>query len=202
MLKRLALIAATGALAAACASSAPPTGPAAPAANSATPAAPAAPSVILNVAASSSWTSEERLLPQDPILALVGASGSLNEQVGFSMTCNPDNGKITARLGKQAANRAGQSAMYRIRAGAEARQVEGKFEKQAQGPDADFVFGLTSAELRAMAASNTFSVITDTGEVQWAFVNDPATQVQAKYVGSTKGLPQESAGFLVFCNPK
>jgi len=87
-------------------------------------AAAVTPSV--NFAATSQWTSEERLMPLDPILALVGASGSINDQLGLSMTCNPDNGKITARLGRQPAARVGQNVIYRLRLGAEATPVEGR----------------------------------------------------------------------------
>jgi hypothetical protein len=201
MLKRLAFAAATIALAAACASQPVPVaaGPApAPATGTVGPTTV----TVLNIAATSSWQAEERLLPQDPILALVGASGALTDLAGFSMTCNPDNGKIVARLGRQPANRAGQTAMYRLRLGAEAKQVEGKFEAAPKTNDAEFVFGLSSADLRAMAGANMFSMITDGGEVQWAFVSDPGATVQAKYVASTKNLAAESAAYLVYCNPK
>ncbi len=201
MLKRISIVAAMAAGLAACATNpAPLPGPSPT--PTPEPAAPAATAPILNLAATSQWTAEERLLPQQPILALVGQSGQLSEPVGFSMTCNPDDGKITARLGRQPSNRVGQSATYRLRLGAEARQVNGKFEASGRPTDSDFVFGLDSPTLRSMAGADMFSMITDGGEVQWSFVKDPATQVQAKYVGSTKNLATESQAYLVFCNPK
>jgi hypothetical protein len=46
------------------------------------------------------------------------------------------------------------------------------------------------------------SVLTDQGEAQWAFVRDPAAQVNAKYVASLKGMAQQSLDYLNFCNPK
>src|SRR5262245_40442591 len=111
MLKRVALLAAMGALAAACADSpAPAVGTGGPA--PLTPSAGVA--TVINIAATSQWMAEERLLPQDPILALVNAGGSVDNPSGFAMTCNPANGTITARLGKQPAARVGQTATYRI----------------------------------------------------------------------------------------
>lgn len=199
MLNRVIAVAALGVLATACAT--PPTPAAGPA--PASPAAPAAaaPVTVLNIAGSSQWVAEERLLPQLPILALT-TSSSLNDQAGVSMTCNPDNGKITGRLGKQPANRVGQSAMYRLRTGAgDAKQIEGKFEATKTG-DSDFVFPLTTADLRAIGGADAPAFVSDTGEVQWAFVKDVAAKPQAKYIASLKNFATEAQSFGVFCNPK
>ncbi len=202
MLKRLSMLAAAGTLAAACVSD-PVAGPntgatvAEPAASTA-----AAPAAVLNIAATSQWMAEERLMPQDPILALVNAGGSVDAPAGFSMTCNPANGTITARLGKQPAERVGETATYRIRMGAEAKAVEGRFMTNAKSPEPDFVFPLQSVDVRTMAQLDLVSVLTDRGEVQWAFVRDPAAQVQAKYVASLKDMAQQSMDYLNYCNPK
>lgn len=189
------------ALLAACETAAPVAGPAPsePAAPG-TPA-PSAPNTVLNIATTSSWVSDERLLPQDPILALVGASGRLSDAAGFSMTCTPDDGKITARLGKQTTGRAGQSARYRIRAGNDTSNVDGKFEQR--GTETEFVFPITGNALRNMARADTVSIITDGGETNWAFVKDAATApTNAKYVASLKNIGPEAEAFLVYCNPK
>ena len=104
MLKRIspatAMAAGLALMAAACASDG--TAPAAPSGPG--PAAPTAPSGVtnaLNIAANSQWEAEERLMPQDPILALIMSGGTVEAPAGFYMTCNPANGSITARLGKQ-----------------------------------------------------------------------------------------------------
>jgi hypothetical protein len=200
MLKRLSLLAAAGALAAACASD-PAVSPSTGGAVSPGPAASAV-APVLNIAATSQWMAEERLMPQDPILALVNTGGSVDNPAGFYMTCNPANGTIAARLGKQPTTRVGQSATYRIRMGAEAKSVEGRFETNPKAPEADFVFPLASLDIRTMAQLDMVSVLTDQGEVQWAFVRDPAAQVNAKYIGSLKDMAQQSMEFLNFCNPK
>jgi hypothetical protein len=200
MLKRLSLLAAAGALAAACASD-PAAAPSTGGAVSAGPAVGAA-APVLNIAATSQWVAEERLMPQDPILALVNAGGTIETPAGFYMTCNPANGTITARLGKQPTTRVGQSATYRIRMGAEAKSIEGKFETNPKAPEADFVFPLASIDIRTMAQLDMVSFLTDQGEAQWAFVRDPAAQVNAKYVASLKGMSQQSLDYLNFCNPK
>jgi hypothetical protein len=202
MLKRISLAAGLAAMAAACASN---PAPAASTSGGAAPAAPAGPAAItnaLNIAGSSQWEAEERLMPQDPILALIMTGGTVESPAGFYMTCNPANGSITARLGKQPSARVGQTAVYRLRMGAEAKVVEGKFETNTKNPDADFVFPMTSADLRTMSGLDMVSVVTDAGEVQWAFVRDPSAQVQARYVASLRNLPQQSRDYLVFCNPK
>src|SRR5579871_6596339 len=96
---------ASGVIASACADNPAP----APASAPASPSTPTASvSTVLNIAATSSWAAEERLLPQQPILALVNGNGTVNEPAGVVMTCNPDNGVITARLGKQPTSRIGQ----------------------------------------------------------------------------------------------
>jgi len=198
MLKRLSLLAAAGVLAAACASDPA----AAPSAGPVSGGAAVAAAPLLNIAATSQWFAEERLMPQDPILALVNAGGTIESPAGFYMTCNPANGTITAHLGKQPATRVGQSATYRIRMGAEAKPIEGKFQTNPKAADADFVFPLQSIDIRTMAQLDLVSVLTDQGEVQWAFVRDPAAQVNAKYVASLKGMAQQSLDYLNFCNPK
>jgi hypothetical protein len=201
MLKRLIMLAALGALASACAANpAPASGGSTGGAQPLTPGAGAA--TAMNIAATSQWKAEERLMPQDPILALVTTSGSVDSPAGFYMTCNPANGGITARLGKQPTARVGQSATYRIRMGVEAKAVEGKFETNPKSPEADFVFPLASVDVRTMAQLDMISVLTDQGEVQWAFVRDPAAVVQAKYVASLKDMAQQSRDFMEFCNPK
>jgi hypothetical protein len=201
MLKRISLLAGLVAMAAACSTTDAPV--ASSVAGTASPSAPAAGVVTaLNIAGTSQWEAEERLMPQDPILALITTGGSVDAPAGFYMTCNPANGSITARLGKQPAARVGQTAVFRIRMGAEAKVVEGKFETNPKNPDADFVFPLTSADLRAMAGMDMVSVLTDQGDAQWAFVKDPGAQVQAKYVASLKNLPAQSRDYLAFCNPK
>ena len=198
MLKRLSLLAAAGVLAAACASDPA----AAPSAGPVSGGAAVAAAPLMNIAATSQWFAEERLMPQDPILALVNAGGTIESPAGFYMTCNPANGTITAHLGKQPATRVGQSATYRIRMGAEAKPIEGKFQTNPKAADADFVFPLQSIDIRTMAQLDLVSVLTDQGEVQWAFVRDPAAQVNAKYVASLKGMAQQSLDYLNFCNPK
>jgi hypothetical protein len=126
----------------------------------------------------------------------------VDSPAGFYMTCNPANGAITARLGKQPSTRVGQDSTYRLRLGAEAKSLEGKFMANPKSPDADFVFALSSAELRTMGGLDMVSVLTDQGEVQWAFVKDPSVQVQAKYVASLKDLGAQTKDYLEFCNPK
>jgi len=201
MFHRIALLAAAGVLATACASN-PSAGPSADA--GAAPLTPAAPTtvVVQNLAGNTAWMAEDNLIPQDPVLALVNAIGGNTENPqGVVITCNAANGGTTVKLGKQPANRIGQTATYRIRTGASAQDVEGKFAASKSG-DADFVFPIKQADLLALSKLDTVSVLSDTGEVQWAFVKDPATQVQAKYIGSLKNMPKQTEDFMVFCNPK
>ena len=198
MLKRFHLIATAGVLAAGCATAAGP----APAASTGPVALTPGVATVLNIAATSSWNAEERLLPQQPILALVNNHDPVTSPAGFSMTCNPDNGVITARLGKQPAARVGQSATYKLKLGSDSRPIEGKFAANAKSGDADFVFPLESVTLRTMAQLDQIAFITDQGETQWAFVRDPATPAKAAYIASLKNLNTESASYLIFCNPK
>lgn len=204
MLKRLTLLAALGAMAAACATDPAPaaSGGATTAGGAVAPATPGGVPNALNIAATSRWVAEERLMPQNPILALVNASGTIDNPAGFAMTCNPANGTITARLGKQPTSRVGQSATYRIRMGADAKSFEGKFETNPKTPEADFVFPVAAVDLNMIAQLDTVSVLTDQGEVQWAFVRDPATQVQARYIGSLKDMATQTRDYLTYCNPK
>ena len=202
MLKRVTLIAALGALAAACASNPEPIVSSPSSTGGPGPLNPAATATAVNMAATTAWVAEERLLPQDPILALVSATGTVDNPAGFFMTCNPANGTITARLGKQPSARVGQTATYRIRMGAEAKPFAGKFETNPKTPEADFVFPVAAVDLNMIAQLDTVSVLTDQGEVQWAFVRDPATQVQARYIASLKDMAQQSRDYLEFCNPK
>ncbi len=118
------------------------------------------------------------------------------------LTCNAANGKISVHLGKQAATRAGQSATYKLRTGAGARDLDGKFEANKKTGDTEFVFPIASADLMGMSQLDLVSVLGDQGDVQWAFVKDPTASVQAKYIGSMKDLSTASRDFLTFCNPK
>ncbi len=199
MLKRLTA-AAMMLTTAACASGPAPTP--APAPSPAAPSAPAAPGVTteFNVAATSVWVAEERLLPQQPILALVGPGGSVEKPAGLSFVCNPSNGVITARLGKQPAARVGQNARYTLKLGQSNEAVEGAFQAGSDG--ADFVFTLNSAKLRTLTQFNSVAFDTDQGEPQWAFVADPATPAKARFIGSLKNIRSEADSYLVFCNPK
>lgn len=204
MFHRIALLAAVGTLAAACASN-PSAGSAISAdTGGAVPLAGAASTTIVvqNLASNTAWLAEDNLIPQDPVLALVNAiGGNTDNPQGVVITCNAANGGTTVKLGKQAANRIGQSATYRIRTGASMLEVDGKFSANKSG-DADFVFPIKQADLIALSKLDAVSVLSDTGEVQWAFVKDPAAQVNAKYIGSLKNMPKQTENFMVFCNPK
>jgi len=205
MFNRIALLAAAGVLATACASSPSSSGGMSTDAGGAvslTGAAPAGTAVVANMAATTAWAAEDKLIPQDPVLVLVNATnGSVNQPQGVQISCNAANGGTTVKLGKQPANRVGQSATYRIRTGAGVQEVEGKFQAGKSG-DADFVFPIRQADLLAISKLDMVSVLTDTGEVQWAFVKDPAAPVQAKYIASLKNMPKQTEDFIVFCNPK
>ena len=158
---------------------------------------------VENLAGVSFWLAEENLIPDDPILALV-RTGARNADVtaGVAATCNAANGNITLRLGKQPTTRAGQSATFKVRSGAGARDVNGKFEQKRGATDADFVFPISSADLLALGQPDMVSFVTDQGEVQWALVKQADAQVQAKYVGSLKDFQKAAADFLNYCNPK
>jgi hypothetical protein len=205
MSKHIALLAAASILAAACASNPAP----APGMTTTTggavalPGASAGAATVSNMAATTAWLAEEKLIPQDPVLALVSATGGdVDNPMGVVVTCNPANGGTTMKVGKQPANRVGQSATFRLRTGASAQDVEGKFQANTKSPEADFVFPIRQADLLAMSQLDLVSILDDQGAVQWAFVKDPASQVQAKYVASLRGMPQQATDFVAFCNPK
>ncbi len=208
MFSRIALAAAAGLLATACASSpAAPDGALTPAADNGaavTPAPASASAVtVLNIAATTHWASEENLVPDDPILALVNASASTTDSPqGVQATCNAANGGVTMRLGKQDATRVGQSATYRIRTGAGTRDLNGKFEANRRSADADFVFPITSADLLGIGQLDIVSFVSDKGEIEWSLVKHNDTQVQAKHIGSLKDYDKAARDFLVYCNPK
>ncbi len=195
----LAAALAAGALAAGCATSTT-----APAPTASAGAVALTPSVatVLDISTTSAWDSEERLLPQQPILALVNAGDTIDAPSAFSMSCGLDNGAFTARLGKQPADRVGQSAAYRMKLGAETRTVSGKFAANPKTGDADFVFTVEPVTLRTIAQLDEVAFTTDKGEAQWAFVADGAAKPKAKYVGSLKNLNAASQAFLIYCNPK
>jgi hypothetical protein len=204
MFHRIALLAAVGTLAAACASNpsagssiSADTGGAVPLTGAASTTV-----VVQNLAGNTAWMAEDNLIPQDPVLALVNAiGGNTDNPQGVVITCNAANGGTTVKLGKQPANRIGQSATYKIRTGASMLDIDGKFAANKTG-DADFVFPIKQSDLLAISKLDAVSVLSDTGEVQWAFVKDPAAQVQAKYIGSLKNMPKQTEDFMVFCNPK
>lgn len=208
MINRITLAAAAGLLAAACAST-PAAGPgdgtiAAPGDTSASPA-PAEPAgtTLLNIAATSHWVAEERLIPEDPVLALVAANAlGADNPLGMLIKCNAANGGISMRVGKQDVTRVGQSATYRLRIGASLREVNGKFEANPRSTDTDFVFPISSADLVALGQLDMVSIVSDKGEVEWSLVKDAGAQVQAKYVGSMKEFAGATRDFLSFCNPK
>lgn len=205
MFKRIAMIASLGALAAACASNPAPspgmtttssgavslTG--APAATSAT---------VANMAATTAWLAEEKLMPANPVLALVTSTGGdVDKPQGVVVSCNAANGGTTVMLGKQSAARVGQTATYKIRTGAGAQDIEGTFKASKSG-DADFVFPIRQSDLLAMSGLDMVSILTDQGEVQWAFVKDVNAKPQAKYIASMKDLPRQAQDFVQYCNPK
>lgn len=196
---RLGLLAASGLAAAACASQpATSSGTGSSGAVALTPTAAAA---ISNVAASTTWMSEERLLPQNPILAMVATDGSVDSPQGFYVTCNPDNGSLTGHLGMQPAEMAGQDATYRIRLGGRADRINGSFATDASG-GTEFVFPMESSALRQMSTLDTVTILDANNDPQWAFVSSPGTTVSAKYVGTLNNIDMATQEFLVFCNPK
>ena len=206
MFNRIALLAATGLMAAACATSpgASSGAPASPgAATTPGPAATAGTVTIANMAATTFWLAEEKLIPEDPTLALVNTGAkNTDTTAGVAVICRAANGSISVHLGKQPAARIGQSATFKLRAGPGARDIEGKFEANRRSPDADFVFPITSADLLAMGQLDMISLVSDQGDVQWAFVKSPTATPQAKYVGSLKNFSTAASDFLNYCNPK
>lgn len=158
---------------------------------------------LLNIAATSHWVAEERLIPEDPLLALVSVSATdADNPMGMVIKCNAANGGITVRVGKQDVARAGQPATFRLRTGASMREVNGKFEANPRSTDTDFVFPISSADLAALGQLDMVSFVSDRGEVEWSLVKDASAQVQAKHIGSLKDFPGAARDFLNFCNPK
>lgn len=205
MSKHIALLAAASILAAACASNPAP----APGMTTTTggavglPGASTGTATVANMAATTAWMAEEKLIPADPVLALVSTTGGdVDNPMGVVVTCNAANGGTTMKIGKQAANRVGQTATYRLRTGASAQEVEGKFVANPKSPEADFVFPIRQADLLAMSQLDLVSIVDDQGAVQWAFVKDPGSLVQAKYVASMKNMPRQATDFVAYCNPK
>lgn len=198
---RLGALAATGLLAAACAGQPASTSSAGASSTGATALTPATTAAIANMAGTTTWVSEERLLPQEPILAMVQTGGSVDSPQGFAVTCNPDNGSLTGHLGMQPADKAGSEAEYRIRLGGRADRINGSFVTDASG-DTKFVFPMESSALRQMSTLDTVTILDANAEPQWAFVSDPSTQVSAKYIGSLSNIDMATQEFLVFCNPK
>lgn len=205
MFSRIALLAAA-VLATACATkpAATPDAPASPgAAASPAPAGSAGTATVSNMAATTHWLAEEKLIPEDPMMALVNIGArNTDATAGVSVKCRAANGSMTVHVGKQPATRVGQSATFKLRVGPGTQDVPGKFEANARSPDADFVFPVSSADLLAMGQFEMLSMITDQGEVQWALVKNPAATVQAKYVGSLKDFGTAARDFLNYCNPK
>lgn len=206
MFSRIALIAAAGFLAVACASNPAPAGggtviaDAAPSVATA-PVAAAGTATISNIAASSSWWAEEKLIPEDPALALVVTGiRDTDKNAGVYAECNAANGAITMHLGKQA-GRTGE-ATFKVRAGAGTRDIKGRFSTKASTNETSFTFPVTSADLLAMGQPDMVSFVSDRGEVEWALVKNTAAQVQAKYVGSLTGFGAAATDFLNYCNPK
>ena len=206
MFSRIALISAAGLLAVACASNPAPVGggtvtpDAAPSVTSA-PAAAAGTATISNIAASTSWWAEEKLIPEDPALALVVTGiRDTDKNAGVYAECNAANGAITMHLGKQA-GRTG-SATFKVRAGAGTRDINGKFSTKASTNETSFTFPVASADLLALGQPDMVSFVSDRGEVEWALVKNTTAQVQAKYVGSLAGFGAAASDFLNYCNPK
>jgi hypothetical protein len=200
MLKRLSFAAAAATLATACATTTTPAGTSGAATAGAVALTPAAAATTLNIAASTSWLAEDGLIPDQPKLVLITQGGTVDNSAGFALSCNPDNGMITGRLSKQAATRAGQEAVYKMKTGKSTISLDGQF--MTKGANTDFVFPLETKNLREIATSNVVTVTTDQGDTQWGFVVDPNTAVPAKYVASLKNFGAEMDSFIVYCNPK
>jgi hypothetical protein len=206
MFSRIAFIAAAGLLAVACATNPSAVdGGAAPsdtgAAVTPAPAGAAGTVTISNMAASTSWFAEEKLIPDDPALALVVTGiRDTEKSAGVYAECNAANGNITMHLGKQT-GRTG-NATFKVRSGAGTRDINGRFSTKASTNETSFAFPVTSADLLALGQPDMVSFVSDRGEVEWALVKNPAAQVQAKYVGSLTGFGTAASDFLNYCNPK
>lgn len=205
MFSRIALLAAAGLLATACASN-PSTSPSTPSdsgvAAAPTPAAPSS-VTIANLAATTWWYAEDKLIPEDPVLALVNDRVQDTDQsVGLSVVCKAANGSMSMRIGKQPGTRLGQTATFKVRSGAAARDISGKFEAARTAGETNFVFPITSADLLALGQPEMVSFVSDQGDVEWALVKQPGVQAQAKYIGAMKGFDAAARDFLAYCNPK
>ncbi len=206
MFSRIALIAAAGLLAVACATNpAPAGGGSMTTATGATvtpaPTAASGTATVSNMAAITSWWAEEKLIPEDPALALVMTGvRDTDKSAGVYAACNAANGAITMHLGKQT-GRTGD-ATFKVRAGAGTRDINGRFSTKASTGETSFTFPVTSADLLAIGQPDMVSFVSDRGEVEWALVKNTAAQVQAKYVGSLTGFGAAASDFLNYCNPK
>ena len=106
MFHRIALLAAAGVMATACASSSSSSGGGMAAdaggAVSLTGAPSTATVTVANMAATTVWLAEDNLIPQDPVLALVTATGgNTDKPQGVLISCNAANGGTTVKIGKQ-----------------------------------------------------------------------------------------------------
>ncbi len=206
MFSRIVLLAAAGLLSVGCTTNPVPVGSGgAPsqtgAAVTPAPAGATGTATISNMAANTSWFSEEKLIPENPALALVMTGvRDTDKNAGIYAECNAANGAITMHLGKQA-GRTGD-ATFKVRAGAGTRDINGRFQTKAATGDTSFAFSVSSADLLALGQPDMVSFVSDRGEVEWALVKNPAGQVQAKYVGSLTGFGPAASDFLNYCNPK
>jgi len=164
---------------------------------------PSGTATLMNMAGSTTWIAEEKLIPDDPVLALVN-TGVVDTDLsaGVAAVCKAANGNISLRLGKQPGTRLGQTATFKVRAGAAARDVSGRFEASRHAGETDFVFPITSADLLAIGQPEIVSFVSDTGDVQWALVKNADAQVQARYVGSLRNFARAAGDFVNYCNPK
>lgn len=204
MIRTALLVSALALAVSACASTAPTETAAQPSAPVASTAGPAPTTTLMNAAATSSWRSQTRLPPQQPILALIADGGSVDNPIGLSFSCNPDNGAIVGRLAGQSSARVGQEATFQLKLGAlaDGEELDGRFELKRGGTTADFVFPFDGVKLRTLAQLDQATFLTDQGGAQWAFVANPATKVPATNIGSLKNLKAETDAFMIACNPK
>ena len=169
MFNRIALLAAAGAPGGACASN-----PAPAAARRSAPRQPA-PSPLTPAAAlrarrhSPTWRHDVLAGGRKADPGRSGAragecNGATNadSRHGVVVACNAANGThhdAARQAGRRAAS--GRAATFKLRAGASARDIEGKFETNRRSPDADFVFPITSADLLAMGQLDMVSFVSD-----------------------------------------
>lgn len=201
MSNRLLIAIAAAALSSACASA---PAPKAATPNPGVPAAVGKPAIatVANMAATSSWRAEERLMPEQPILGLVNITGAAASPAGVAVTCNPSKGEMMFHLGLQPGDRAGQSAGFRILLAGAPEAVDGKYVAVPGTANSEFRFPIDNVRLRTIAQLDKVVFENDKGEAQWALVRDPAAPVSAKYIGSLKNLSEQAARFFYFCNPK